>query len=77
MSQAVQSISTSVKVRFPREMLSAINDWATEHEVPRSKAIRTLLYRAMMLDCRNWECDCDGPDACNGKCGRRCIYSRP
>src|SRR5882672_5542827 len=66
MSQAVQSISTSVKVRFPREMLSAINDWATEHEVPRSKAIRTLLYRAMMLDCQNWECDCDGPDACNG-----------
>jgi hypothetical protein len=68
MSQAT-SVSTAVRVRFPREMLAAIEDWAAHNDVPRSKAIRALLYRGMVGDWSDAEgCTCDGPDQCTGKC---------
>jgi hypothetical protein len=69
MSQAGTSISTSVKVRFPREMLAGIEEWAAAHDVPPSKAIRVLLYRGMAGDWSDFDgCTCDGPDQCTGKC---------
>jgi predicted DNA binding CopG/RHH family protein len=67
MSQAITKTSTSVRVRFPVEMLNGINDWAAAHDLPRSKAIRTLLYRGLAVS-ESWtaHCDCDGPDQCSG-----------
>jgi hypothetical protein len=70
MSQAANSISTSVKIRFPREMLAAVDDWAAHNNVPRSKAVRALIYRSMMGDWSDFDgCTCDGADQCHGGCG--------
>jgi hypothetical protein len=69
MAQAVQSISTSVKFRLPREMLAGLEQWATEHGMPRSKAIRVLCYRAMAGDWTDFDgCTCENPDQCAGTC---------
>jgi len=38
-------ISTEIKIRFPVEMLEGIQHWATAHNIPRSRAIRMLVYR--------------------------------
>ena len=69
MAQAVQSVSTSVRIRFPREMLAAIEGWAAHNNVPRSKAVRALIYSGMTGDWSDFDgCTCDGPDQCSGKC---------
>lgn len=62
------SVSTSVRVRFPREMLAGLEEWGREHNVSRSKAIRVLCWRALACDWGNWKCNCDGPDQCSGEC---------
>jgi hypothetical protein len=46
----VQSVSTSVKIRFPRETLAALDDWAAVNHIPRSVAVRRLILRSMV----NW-----------------------
>jgi len=74
MSQAVQSVSTSVKVRFPRELLVTLDEWAIVHQVPRSRAVRILMLRGLWLTkppepLSKGECDCiGGPDTCTGNC---------
>lgn len=40
-------ISTEIKIRFPVEMLERIELWASERQLPRSKAIRELIFRGM------------------------------
>jgi hypothetical protein len=57
------AISTTVRVRFPVETLDFINAWAAARQIPRSKAIRELIYRGAVQTGR---CDCDSPDACSG-----------
>jgi hypothetical protein len=71
MAQANTSLSTSVKIRFPRETLAALDDWAALNKLPRSAAVRRLVLRSLTL----WEddpsgyCDCNGDsDSCSGAC---------
>jgi predicted DNA binding CopG/RHH family protein len=40
-----EPISTEIKLRLPTEMLEGIQHWATSHNIPRSRAIRMLIYR--------------------------------
>jgi predicted DNA binding CopG/RHH family protein len=47
MAKATNSISTTIRVRLPRELLVVIEEWATAHNLPRSKAIRALLLRGL------------------------------
>jgi hypothetical protein len=47
MSDSHTPISTEVKIRFPVEMLAGIEHWASERQLPRSKAIRELIFRGM------------------------------
>jgi hypothetical protein len=74
MAQAAASFSTSVKVRFPREILAALDHWAALNNLPRSVAVRRLILRSMT----NWEddpqawCACEGGTAacqCEPRCG--------
>jgi hypothetical protein len=37
----------AVKIRFPVEMLEGIELWAAAHSIPRSRAIRLLVYRGL------------------------------
>ena len=53
-------ISTEIKIRFPVEMLEGIEHWAAARQLPRSKAIRELIYRGLARP--TGQCDCDGPD---------------
>jgi hypothetical protein len=65
MAQAIYSVSTSVKIRFPRETLAALDDWAALNNLPRSVAVRRLILRSLT----NWEddpqawCNCEGGTA--------------
>jgi hypothetical protein len=69
MSQAVQSTSTSVKVRFPREMLVGLEEWAAARDMPRSKAVRVLIYRGLSTDDSDFDgCTCEDPKHCAGTC---------
>ena len=43
----VQAISTEIKLRLPTEMLEGIEHWAAAHSIPRSRAIRLLVYRGL------------------------------
>jgi hypothetical protein len=66
MPQAIQSLSTSVKIRFPRETLAVLDDWAAVNNLPRSVAVRRLILRSMA----NWEDDPEGFCAeCEGGTG--------
>ncbi len=47
MSTVHAPISTEIKIRFPIEMLEGIELWASERQLPRSKAIRELIFRGM------------------------------
>jgi hypothetical protein len=47
MAKATTSISTTIRVRFPREMLTVIDEWAAAHNLPRSAAIRALVLRGL------------------------------
>jgi hypothetical protein len=41
-------ISTEIKLRLPTEMLEGIEHWAAAHSIPRSRAIRLLVYRGLV-----------------------------
>jgi hypothetical protein len=41
--------SVTAKIRFPREVLAVVDDWATAHQLPRSQAVRILLLRGMWI----------------------------
>jgi hypothetical protein len=61
------SVSTAVRIRFPREMLESIEAWAAARDMPRSKAVRKLILQGLM----DRQCDCpDGLDTCTGNCMR-------
>jgi hypothetical protein len=47
MSDVHTPISTEIKIRFPVEMLEGIELWASQRQLPRSKAIRELIFRGM------------------------------
>ena len=47
MAKATNSISTTIRVRLPRELLAVIDEWATAHDLPRSKAVQVLLLRGL------------------------------
>jgi hypothetical protein len=47
MSNVHAPISTEIKIRFPVEMLEGIELWAAAHSIPRSRAIRLLVYRGL------------------------------
>ena len=61
MAQAATSLSTTVKIRFPRETLAALDSWAAINHIPRSVAVRRLILRSMT----NWE---DDPEAYCADC---------
>jgi hypothetical protein len=42
-----EPITTEIKIRFPVEMTRGIEHWAASRQVPRSKAIRELIYRGL------------------------------
>jgi hypothetical protein len=47
MAQATIKISTTIRVRFPKEMLVVIDEWAALLGLPRSKAIQALVLRGL------------------------------
>ncbi len=47
MAKATNSISTTIRVRLPRELLAVIDEWAAAHDLPRSKAVQVLLLRGL------------------------------
>ena len=50
MSEAIDTISTTVRVRLPRQLLAVIEEWAAAHDLPRSKAIQQLALRGLAWD---------------------------
>jgi len=42
-----EPISTEIKLSLPTEMLEGIELWAAAHSIPRSRAIRLLVYRGL------------------------------
>ncbi len=48
MSQETKS--TTAKIRFTRELLIVIDEWAIVHRMPRSVAVRMLLLRGLAWD---------------------------
>jgi hypothetical protein len=68
MAQSTQSVSTSVKIRFPRETLKGLEQWAAAHDMTRSQAIRALAWRGLVTDWGDWKCNCCGADQCTGAC---------
>ena len=47
MAQATVKISTTIRVRFPKEMLVVIDEWAALLGLPRRKAIQALVLRGL------------------------------
>jgi hypothetical protein len=67
MAQAIGKNTTTVKVRFPHEVLAALDHWAEINKLPRSVAVRRLILRSMT----DWEDDPQGFCAvCEGGTGR-------
>jgi hypothetical protein len=50
MAKATKSISTTIRVRLPRELLAVMDEWAAAHDLPRSKAIQALVLRGLAWD---------------------------
>jgi hypothetical protein len=44
------SISTTVRLRLPRQLLAVIEEWATAHDLPRSTALQQLALRGLAWD---------------------------
>lgn len=65
-----QSVSTSVKVRFSREFLTFVEAWGAKRGLPRSRAIRVLMFKGLEDDWSDWKCDCSGTDQCTGRCNQ-------
>ena len=47
MSQDNSTISTTVRLRLPRQLLTVIEEWAAAHDVPRSTALQQLALRGL------------------------------
>jgi len=47
MSHTDTSITTAVRIRFPREVLATFDQWAATHDMPRSVAVRVLALRGL------------------------------
>ena len=50
MSQAEETPTTrsvTVKIRCPREVMATIEEWAVQHQLSRSEAVRILALRGM------------------------------
>jgi hypothetical protein len=50
MSQDNCTISTTVRLRLPRQLLDVIELWAAAHDMPRSTAIQALALRGLAWD---------------------------
>jgi hypothetical protein len=50
MSQDNSTISTTVRVRLPRQVLAIIEEWAAAHDLPRSTALQQLALRGLAWD---------------------------
>jgi hypothetical protein len=50
MSQDNSTISTTVRLRLPRQLLAVIEEWAAAHDVPRSTALQQLALRGLAWD---------------------------
>jgi len=48
MSHANSHTTTSIKIRFPNEVLEALNSWATLNGLSRSVACRRLMLRGLI-----------------------------
>lgn len=42
-----QPITTEIKLRIPVDMLHGVELWARAHDIPRSRAIRLLMWRGL------------------------------
>jgi len=47
MSEATDTISTTIRLRLPRQLLSVVEEWAVAHDLPRSTAAQQLLLRGL------------------------------
>jgi hypothetical protein len=50
MSQAESRFTTTAKIRFPKEFLAVVDEYAAAHQQPRSVAVRALIMRGMAWD---------------------------
>ena len=39
--------TTTAKIRFPKEFLAVVDEYAAAHQLPRSVAVRALIMRGM------------------------------
>ena len=62
MAKTKSKLTTVTRIRFPNEVLVALDDWAANNDLPRSVAVRRLVLRSLTL----WEddpmayCFCEG-----------------
>jgi hypothetical protein len=42
--------TTTAKIRFPKEFLAVVDEWAAAHDQPRSVAVRVLVLRGLAWD---------------------------
>jgi hypothetical protein len=40
----------TARIRFPREFLAVVDEWASAHDQPRSVAVRVLVLRGLAWD---------------------------
>jgi hypothetical protein len=50
MSQDPNTVSTTIRLRLPRQLLAVIEEWSTAHDLPRSTAAQQLLLRGLAWD---------------------------
>jgi hypothetical protein len=50
MSQAENTRTTTARIRFPKEFLLVVDEWAQAHGQPRSMAVRALILRGLAWD---------------------------
>jgi hypothetical protein len=42
--------TTTARIRFPKEFLAVVDEWAAAHDQPRSVAVRVLVLRGLAWD---------------------------
>jgi len=50
MSEATDTISTTIRLRLSRQLLSVVEEWAAAHDLPRSTALQQLALRGLAWD---------------------------
>jgi hypothetical protein len=71
MAQVVQSVTR--KIRFPVEVLAALDGWAEINRLSRSQAVRRLVLRSLTT----WEDDAEGWCTCEGGTGACPVDCQP